>query len=71
MSMKGKARITAAEALRGIAKVKKIQGQLHVLRTTTTERTRDWQRAVTRTLAQVLPDWKIRIDGKTITLRPS
>lgn len=69
MSMKGKARITAAEVLRGIAKVRKLQGRLHVLRTTTTGRTRDWQRTVTRTMVQALPGWKVdRIKDKEIIM---
>lgn len=69
MSMKGKARITAVQALRGIAKVRKLQGQLHVLRTTTTGRTRDWQRVVTKAVAQILPKWKIiKVDGGTLVM---
>lgn len=64
MSMKGKARIMAAEALRGIAKVQKIKGRLHVLRTEATGRVRDWQRAVTKAVHQVLPHWEaIKADG--------
>lgn len=67
MSMKGKARIAAAQALGSLGKVQKLRGQLHVLRMTTGGRARDWQRIVKKIINQILPNWKvIETGGETV-----
>ena len=67
MSIKGRARITAAKAVKEIAKVEKRFGQLIVLRTTTGGRARDWQRIVRQQILEALPGWEvIRADGGTV-----
>ncbi len=58
MSMKGKARMAAAEAVGDLGKVMKLRGNIIVLRKGN-GRTRDWHRAVYKTVATALPYWEV------------
>ena len=63
MSYRNRCRTEAAKAVGILGQVRKVKGNIIVLRRGN-GRTRDWQRAVRRAVLETLPNWEMVVEAK-------